>query len=102
MPWAAKTFRQHGSPDESPSQRRSPASKAAAALINSWAWRKASKAFLALNPMCVECHKKGRDRLAYQVDHVIPHRGNTDIFWDESNWQPLCASCGGAKSARGE
>ena len=25
------------------------------------------------------------------VDHVIPHRGNPDLFWDPENLQPLCA-----------
>lgn len=24
------------------------------------------------------------------VDHVIPHRGNPDLFWDENNCQSLC------------
>jgi 5-methylcytosine-specific restriction enzyme A len=81
---------------------RSALSQAAAALLNSKAWRKASKAFLAMNPMCAECENKGKDTLAVQTDHVKPHRGDPEIFWDESNWQPLCASCGGAKSARGE
>ena len=24
------------------------------------------------------------------VDHIIPHRGDQKLFWDRSNWQPLC------------
>jgi hypothetical protein len=28
------------------------------------------------------------------VDHVRRHAGERDpLFWDVSNWQPLCASC---------
>ena len=27
------------------------------------------------------------------VDHVIPHRGDSHLMWDESNWQALCKSC---------
>jgi len=27
---------------------------------------------------------------ATDVDHVIPHRGNRSLFWDEENWQALC------------
>ena len=23
-------------------------------------------------------------------DHIVPHRGDMRLFWDESNWQPLC------------
>lgn len=24
------------------------------------------------------------------VDHIVPHRGDQKLFWDRSNWQPLC------------
>jgi 5-methylcytosine-specific restriction protein A len=24
------------------------------------------------------------------VDHIIPHRGNQRLFWDQNNWQALC------------
>ena len=24
------------------------------------------------------------------LDHIIPHRGDQKLFWDRSNWQPLC------------
>ncbi|WP_295219971.1 HNH endonuclease signature motif containing protein, partial [Ruminococcus sp.] len=27
------------------------------------------------------------------VDHIIPHRGDPHLMWDESNWQALCKSC---------
>ena len=27
------------------------------------------------------------------VDHIIPHKGDSDLFWDESNWQSLCKRC---------
>ena len=35
------------------------------------------------------------DRLvpATVVDHIKPHRGDAKLFWDETNWQPLCKSC---------
>ena len=53
-------------------------------------WRKARKRFLAAHPLCVECMKEGRYVKATDVDHIVPHRGNQQIFWDESNWQALC------------
>ena len=53
-------------------------------------WRKARKRFLAAHPLCVECMKEGRYVKATDVDHVIPFRGDMGLFWDESNWQPLC------------
>jgi 5-methylcytosine-specific restriction protein A len=27
------------------------------------------------------------------VDHIVPHRGREQLFWDESNWQALCKPC---------
>ena len=27
------------------------------------------------------------------VDHIIPHRGDQKLFWDQNNWQALCKSC---------
>lgn len=36
------------------------------------------------------------------VDHKIPHKGDMKLFWDESNWQPLCIRCNSVKSAREE
>ena len=56
-------------------------------------WQKASKAFLHRHPLCVECQRNGRYIAATVVDHIQPHRGDTKLFWDESNWQPLCKAC---------
>lgn len=33
---------------------------------------------------------EGRVTIATIVDHVIPHRGDMDLFWDASRWQPSC------------
>jgi 5-methylcytosine-specific restriction protein A len=99
MPDAAKIFRAHDIP---PAERRGSFSQAAAGLISSKAWRRASKAFLAVNPMCAECLRQGRDTLAVHVDHVVPHRGDEVLFWEESNWQPLCRPCHSRKTQRGE
>lgn len=55
-----------------------------------------------LAPVMSLCHDEGRTTLAFQVDHVVPHRGDPTLFWDElGNWQSLCASCGSRKSAAG-
>ena len=56
-------------------------------------WQKARAAYLAANPLCVYCQRSGRVEAATVVDHIVPHRGNDDLFWRQSNWQPLCASC---------
>jgi len=53
-------------------------------------WQKARKSYLEAHPLCVECMKNGRFVQATVVDHIIPHRGNQQLFWDQSNWQALC------------
>jgi len=58
--------------------------------------------FLADHPLCAECRRQGRTTAADVVDHVIPHRGNEDRFWNVRNWQALCKSCHDAKTLRGE
>ena len=54
------------------------------------AWQKASKQYLAAHPLCVKCLEEGQFRKATVVDHIVPHRGDEKLFWDRSNWQPLC------------
>lgn len=61
------------------------------------AWDKARAAFLAAHPWCYGCGQK-----ATTVDHVIPHRGDHRLFWDKSNWQPLCNRCHNSHKQREE
>jgi len=53
-------------------------------------WRKAAKSFLDDNPLCVHCAREGVVMEAALVDHIIPHKKDWSLFWDQSNWQPLC------------
>ena len=66
-----------------------------AKLYNSQRWRETSKNFLKMNPYCCKCGNR-----ATVVDHIIPHRGNEDLFWNENNYQPLCDSCHKTKTLR--
>ncbi len=65
-------------------------------------WEKARKAFLDEHPLCVVCLAKGTTTGANVVDHIIPHRGNQQRFWDVENWQALCKPCHDRKTRRGE
>ena len=56
-------------------------------------WDKASKGYLKQHPYCVCCMANGIVELATLVDHIIPHRGDRTLFWDQSNWQSLCSWC---------
>jgi len=62
-------------------------------------WRKARRSFLLRNPLCARCAAKGIVRQATVVDHIVPHKGDPDLFWDEKNWQPLCEECHNIKTA---
>lgn len=61
-------------------------------------WRKARSKFLKVNPFCVNCKSEGKIVTATVVDHIIPHRGDKLLFWDESNWQALCKKCHDSKT----
>ena len=54
-------------------------------LYASARWRRESREFLAEYPACVLCGQPAK-----VVDHITPHRGDEALFWDKSNWQPLC------------
>lgn len=55
-------------------------------------WQKARERYLREHPLCVYCQREGRVTVATVVDHIEPHRGDDVLFWNESNWQGLCAS----------
>lgn len=63
------------------------------------AWKKASKEWLRKHRWCNICKIKP----AELVDHIIPHKGNKKLFWDDkNNWQPSCKSCNSSKAAKYE
>lgn len=53
-------------------------------------WSRTSKRFLMENPLCVQCESERFVRAAQVTDHIIPHKGNMELFWNQDNWQPLC------------
>ena len=44
------------------------------------------------------CHAQGITTPGTDVDHITPHKGNQDLFWDKANLQTLCHACHSAKS----
>ncbi|WP_112310348.1 HNH endonuclease signature motif containing protein [Pseudogemmobacter bohemicus] len=103
MPWAAPRHCAAGHP--SFTGRRCPVCAAAAQARVDAArptarkrgydskWEKARLGFLGSHPTC-SC-----GAVATVVDHIVPHKGDKKLFWDRSNWQPLCASCHNRKTA---
>ena len=55
-------------------------------------WDKFSKSFLRANPLCEFCLCKGRKTAATVTDHDLPHRGDVELFWDNS-FSALCSAC---------
>lgn len=99
MPWAPKTHRPFPKTEvkqHRPSENRPSAAKRGYGRR----WAKARRVFLGRHPWCIECAANGHMRLADVVDHIIPHRGDMTLFWDQENWQGLCTPCHNAKTRR--
>ncbi|WP_305826896.1 HNH endonuclease [Pseudomonas aeruginosa] len=62
-------------------------------------WQQARARFLAKHPLCRLCSDAGKVVEATEVDHIIPHRGDMELFWQESNWMALCKVCHSKKTA---
>jgi 5-methylcytosine-specific restriction enzyme A len=71
----------------------------ATSVYASTRWRRARGKFLQ------RAHRCACGALARYVDHVRPWRsGATEaereaLFWDETNWRPMCGSCHSRKTA---
>lgn len=61
-------------------------------LYDSVRWRKRRAEQLSREPLCAICLKVGRRTPATVADHVEPHKGDLDLFWN-GELQSLCASC---------
>ena len=64
-------------------------------------WREARALFLKQNPLCAFCQAEGKIVPATVVDHIIPHRGDQRLFWDQANWESLCERHHNEKTGRG-
>jgi len=65
-------------------------------------WQKARLSWLRDNPLCADHLKRGAVVPATVVDHIVPHRGDTELFWDRDNWQSLCKRCHDSHKQRTE
>ena len=88
MPVRPPTHSPHGkdvSPVHAQGQRQTSAQRG-----YGYRWQQARARHLKASPLCVMCERQGRIKAADVVDHIIPHRGDQSLFWDETNWQSLC------------
>jgi len=56
-------------------------------------WYSLRRAQLNGEPFCRFCTQIGITTEATVVDHVKPHKGDTDLFFDQANLQSLCKTC---------
>jgi 5-methylcytosine-specific restriction protein A len=61
-------------------------------------WQRARQKFLTEHPYCRECPADSYT-FATEVDHIVPHEGDYERFWDQLNWQGLCGTCHRKKTA---
>lgn len=62
-------------------------------------WRRRRAAHLKLHPLCVACERRGVVEAATVCDHVVPHRGDPDLF-KRGEITGLCARCHDADKQR--
>jgi 5-methylcytosine-specific restriction protein A len=91
-----------GSRPERRKERRVEDRRSAAKRGYGYAWQKLRLQVLSNQPLCVECERQGIVTVAVDVDHIVPHRGDSELLMDRDNLQPLCKRCHGRKTARGE
>jgi 5-methylcytosine-specific restriction endonuclease McrA len=53
-------------------------------------WQKLRLAHIRDSPICVYCARSHEISVADIVDHIRPHKGNTELFFDANNLQSLC------------
>lgn len=51
---------------------------------------------------CRRCGGAHADTSQLVADHIRPHRGDVDLFWDEGNLQCLCKRCHDGAKQRAE
>jgi 5-methylcytosine-specific restriction enzyme A len=53
-------------------------------------WKAAAAKFKRTHPFCLGCEALNRRVATEVVDHVVPHKGDAEVFWNASAWQPAC------------
>lgn len=73
-----------------------------ARLYNKRRWRRLRVWHRQREPLCRKCKEHGIITPVAIVDHIIPHRGDLHLFFDERNLQSLCVDCHDKIKARDE
>lgn len=108
MPKMPPTHHPRGTPE----QRRRDANrhwdkhrkdKEARKMYSTPQWRELRRRTLQAHPACVLCLKRdGRVVPATICDHIRPHKGDAELFFDPDNVQSLCRLCHDSAKRREE
>lgn len=71
-------------------------------LYNSKRWKSLRAHQLVIEPLCRMCKQVSRLTPATIADHITPHKGNVNLFFDRRNLQSLCKTCHDAGKSRQE
>jgi 5-methylcytosine-specific restriction endonuclease McrA len=72
-----------------------------AGLHGTMRWRRVAKHQLREHPLCAFCLKRGTVTAASVADHIEPHKGDQDLFWNGA-LQSLCKLCHDSAKAQQE
>jgi len=64
-------------------------------------WQRLRASQLQAEPLCRYCSQTGRVTDATVADHVVPHKGDPDLFW-HGELQSLCDTCHNSVKQREE
>jgi 5-methylcytosine-specific restriction protein A len=62
-------------------------------LYDTKRWKALRLYQLGIEPLCRLCKEAGKVTPACIVDHIIPHKGDVDLFFDLANLQSTCKLC---------
>ncbi|PQZ64133.1 HNH endonuclease [Ochrobactrum sp. MYb49] len=73
--------------------RRSTDAAAYRKLYKTSRWQRLRERQLTAHPLCAYCMQQEDVTPATVCDHVRPHKGCEELFFDPDNLQSLCAPC---------
>lgn len=104
MPMKPASFRPHSQTRKQVEQSWASRRDGRHAMYNMPAWRGKPNGIraqcLTRDPFCVECDKEGKQTRATEVDHIVPHKGDMQLFLDINNVQSLCKTHHSQKTKR--
>jgi 5-methylcytosine-specific restriction protein A len=71
-------------------------------LYDSARWKRMRVHQLSCEPLCRMCKQRDVIRGACVADHVVPHKGSEQLFFNDRNLQSLCRDCHTITKARQE